>query len=599
MTFIVLKLMLPCTMTANEHDDDDEDDVDMQIVADSFRVVSDPKAWDSMVLTWDRKLAQAGYGDKLLSGEKKLRKQYGALGRLLTMTGLPSAEDPIEKAVASINEPAMVVSDKLRVLAINDVGRKAFAVEQGQTADLKWLENEFRVPFMAIVGARLAITNQNYHVMRTRLSDGGGYAEVFPVALPGVEVPVTAVRELTVQWTAQMDQVLAEAFGLTLAETEIARLVYLHADVGKVAQLRNVHVRSARVQLSKVFEKTGTRTQVELVRLLSLLGMRLAIKPGPNRLQWKDPLGHEEILKRPDGRRLAFSWMGAPKGRPAIFLHGIVNGYHYPEAFEATLRANDVKLYVLSRPGCGNCDANRDVDPCTDHAGTILEFCRMLGLSNLPVAGIHGAVIPIAAAAASQPALFSSILGLGRFLPYSKKRLEKVAATPRALLWLSINAPWAAEIVGRHGWRALVQNGVDWYIERAYGDMPFDFQFTKQAEIAALMRNACAFTFLQDHRIFFDDLAMRKTDIGEFLKTLRVPFHWMLGSADVYGTAGKGGFYDREDIQQFLQLSKFISMENVPDAGELMPYQRPELVAKRICDMVAGTTAQNPPPSSL
>jgi pimeloyl-ACP methyl ester carboxylesterase/DNA-binding CsgD family transcriptional regulator len=564
----------------------DDDDIDMQIVADSYRVVSDIKAWDSMILTWDRKLAQAGYGDKLLSGEQKLRKQYGALGRLLSMTGLPSAEDPIEKAVASVNEPAMVVSDKLRVMAINAAGRKAFAVEQGQIAGLDWLHDAFRVQFVTVAGSRSPSTNQNYHVMRTRIGGGSdGYAEVFPVAMAGVEGSVTAVRELAVQWTSQMDHVLAEAFGLTAAETEIAKLIYLHADAGKVAQARGVHVRSVRAQLGSVFVKTDTHTQVQLVRLLSLLGMRLAAKPGSNGLQWRDPLGREEILLRPDGRRLAYSWMGASKGRPAVFVHGIVNGYLYPDVFEATLKANGVKLYVLSRPGCGNSDADRKLDPCTDHVETLLDFCRMLGLARVLVAGIHAAAIPIAIAAAQRDTPFSSVLAMGRFLPYSQKRFAKIAATPRALLWLANNAPWAAEVVGRHGWRALVQNGVDWYIERAYGDMPFDFKSTKQPEIAALMRNACAFTFLQDHRIFFDDLVLRKADLFSHLPSLRIPMHWMMGAADVYGLAGEEGFYDDEDIQALLHLNNRISMEKVPDAGELMPYQRPALVAQRICEM--------------
>ncbi len=598
MTFIVLKIRLHArdAMTQN-----DEDDIDMQIVADSYRVVSDTKAWDSMILTWDRKLAKAGYGNRLLSGEKSLRKHYGALSTLIAMTGLPSAEDPIDKAVTSVNEPAMVVSDKLRVIAINAAGRQAFGVEQGQIAGLGWLDASYRKPFLAMAGTRNSSSNQSYFVVRTRFKAAiDGYAEVFPVAAVGIEGKVTAVRELSVQWTRQMDHVLAEAFGLTPAECKIAELMYLHADIGKIARQRGVLVRSARVQLSRIFEKTDTRTQAELLRLLSLLGMRLASKPVPGKLHWNDPLAREEIIMRPDGRRLAYSWMGAPKGKPALFVHGIVNGYLYPDAFEVALKAGGVKLYVLSRPGSGNSDADRKIDPCTDHVDTILYFCRTLGLWDMLGVGIHAGVIPLTVAAARPDTPFSGLLAMGRFLPYAPKRFKKIAATPRALLWLASNAPWAADVVGKHGWRSLVQNGVDWYIERAYGDMPFDLKTTKRPEVAALIRNACAFTFLQDHRIFFDDLVLRSTDIGKYLPSLRIPFHWMLGAVDVYGLSGSGAFYDSEDIQSVLKSNAKVTMENVEDAAELMPYQRPEFVAKRICELVGPvlTTRRNLPPSA-
>jgi pimeloyl-ACP methyl ester carboxylesterase/DNA-binding CsgD family transcriptional regulator len=565
----------------------EDDDIDMQIVADSYRVVSDIRGWDTMIASWDLKLAQAGYGDTLLSGEDRLRKHYGALGRLLSMTGLPGAEDPIEKAVSSVNEPAMVVSGQLRVMAINVEGRRGFGVEQGQAVSLDWLHDSFHKQVRDFASARQPQQNQSYFIVRTRIAaNAEGYAEVFPVHVTGIEGRFTAIRELSVRWTPQMDHVLAEAFHLTAAEIEIAKLCYLHADVSKAAHIRGVLVRSVRAQLSSVFHKTETKSQAELLRLLSLLSMRLAIKPQTGRLSWIDPLGREAIIVRPDGRRLAYSWMGAEKGRPIVFVHGIVNGYLYPDSFEATLKEAGIKLYVPSRPGAGNSDADWRLHPCTDHVETLKYFCEALDLTQVPCAGIHAAVIPIAVLASRPDNPFSSILGLGRFLPYSQKRFAKIAATPRALLWLAANAPWAAEIVGRHGWRALVQNGVDWYIERAYGDMPFDYKTTKQPEIAALMRNACAFTFLQDHRIFFDDLVLRKTNIGDYLPSLRLPFHWMMGSADVYGTSGAGGFYDNEDINWLLQHNSRISMEQVADAGELMPYQCPDLVARRMIEMV-------------
>ncbi len=151
MTFIVLKLMLPCTMTANEHDDDDEDDVDMQIVADSFRVVSDVAAWDSLMHASEEKLARAGLGDNFLSGEQRLKNHYSVIRTLLDKVGVPVVDDPVERAVASVGEPAMVLSENFRVIAINPAGRNAFGIEQGQVAHLDWLSGAWHGQFRALV----------------------------------------------------------------------------------------------------------------------------------------------------------------------------------------------------------------------------------------------------------------------------------------------------------------------------------------------------------------------------------------------------------------------------------------------------------------
>lgn len=559
-------------------------DIDLEIIADSFRAISDLESWDRLVATWDRKIATAGFGEGRLAGEKQLKEHYSSIGALLERVGLPSAVDPAEQAVSSVLEPAMAISERLRVVAINKAGREAFGVEQGQVATLDWLRDDDRRALRQFIAQQAGSANQQYSVLRTRWPDGqDGIIEVFPVRVPGVSTTFTVLRELTMRWSGTIDSVLVEAFGLTQAETDIARLLFIHADIAKVAEARGVSVRTTRLQLSNMYAKTETADQVELVRLLVLLGARLADKAGSNALEWRDPLRRERILIRPNGRPLAYSVMGAHNGVPALFVHGIVNGYLYPEEFQATLEAHGVTLYVISRPGAGSSRTDPSLDSLTDHVEAISFLCAELGLKNIAAAAIHASVIPLAAVAARSDNPFRAILAMGRFLPYTARLNAKIAMTPRTLLWLATKAPWAADIVGRHGWRALVQNGVDWYIERAYGDMPFDLTTTRKPEIVPLIRNACAFTFQQGPEIFFDDLRMRSNDISPYVRALDIPFHWMLGGVDVY-TSGAVRFYEQNDIDEFMALNPRITFKSVAQACELMPYQQPALVARRIAE---------------
>ncbi len=327
---------------------DDTSDIDLTLIADSFRAVSDVGAWDNLIASWDRKIAAAGLGENRLAGETQIKEQYKVLASLLERVGLPTARDPLEDAVGSVPEPAMALSQKLRVVAINAAGRAAFNIEQGQFADLSWLESDQHASFRQYAAAPLEGRNGQYSIIRTHWQDGrSGYAELFPVSLAGTSGQFIVVRELTIAWTRAMEAVLIEAFALTNAEVETARNLFSYVDVAKIADARGVNIRTARLQLSSIFGKTNTASQADLVRLLVLLAARLSAKDGQRRLHWSDPLGNERHIVRPDGRKLAYTWMGDPDGRPALFVPGIVNGYLYPPEFENTLRAKRVKLYVI------------------------------------------------------------------------------------------------------------------------------------------------------------------------------------------------------------------------------------------------------------
>ncbi len=518
--------------------DSPDNDADLQIVADSFRVVSDSSAWDKLVLSWDNKVALAGYGQNLLKNEQALQAHYSVVSNLLRKIGLPTAQDPIDSKVAAVKEPAMVVSSTHRVVAVNAAGRETFGVAQGQSATLGWLSPGDRDAFRDCISAPRQMPNHHYRIFQTLSADSEpGFAEVYPIEVPGIDGQFSAVRELAMCWAPRMDNILSEAFALTRAEVDIARLLFLHADVDRIARTRSVGAGTVRLQLSQIFVKTETRSQVELIRLLVLLSSRLSDKVKNEPLIWSDPFEREKILKRKDGRRLAYSWLGDPAGTPALFLPGIANGYLYPDDFAATLKRRGVKLYVMTRPGSGNSDADPSLTALQDHVGSVLHLCRTLNLQNVTAVGIHAGVIPLTAIAALPDNPFSAIVAIGRFLPPDDKYFLRIAKTPRTLLWLTFNAPWATEIIGQLAWRNILQHGADWYVERAYRDMPFDYATAKQGEISSLLRNACAYTFLQGHQIFFNDMSLRRNDVRDYLPKLKIPFHWLLGAVDVYGTS--------------------------------------------------------------
>jgi hypothetical protein len=279
--------------------------------------------------------------------------------------------------------------------------------------------------------------------------------------------------------------------------------------------------------------------------------------------------------------------MGDPLGQPAIMLHGIVDGYLYPPQFENRIQAAGIKLYFPHRPGCGGSARNSQIDLATDIERSLLALCQEEGLSAVPIITVSATTIPVIRMAAADESPFSLILATGRFLPFSKARLLRMAPKTRAFAWAACNAPWLARGMGKLGYRILIEQGVDWFIEQSLGMLPFDRATAYQTEILPLIRNACSFTFLNGPEPFFDDFAMRSISVSDFAPEIKIPVHWMLGSVHIYEGRGKVDDLDsEEDIAEFIKLNPLISFERVNDAGFLMTYQKPELIADRLVQLM-------------
>jgi hypothetical protein len=215
---------------------------------------------------------------------------------------------------------------------------------------------------------------------------------------------------------------------------------------------------------------------------------------------------------------------------------------------------------------------------------SIRFFCDKMGLQGVPAVGIHTINVPLIHMAAEQDCPFSEVVAVGRFLSVAGHYYRKVPAMPRALLWLATNKPWAAEIVGRQGWRSLAANGVDWYINRAYGDMPFDHEFLRSPDISAMVRDACAYTFKQSHTPFLDDFVVRQIDVRPLLPKLKVDLHWLIGAVEVYAKDKRpGSFYDEADLDQMEAANPKLRIQRVEKAAELIAYQQPDIVADAMC----------------
>lgn len=142
------------------------------------------------------------------------------------------------------------------------------------------------------------------------------------------------------------------------------------------------------------------------------------------------------------------------------------------------------------------------------------------------------------------------------------------------MLQLAGSAPWVAELMAKSGHRMMRQHGLDWYLERAFRSNPVNQVTLRNPDWTALIRNACEHALKQGHVTFVRELQLTHHPIEAALRTLAMPMLY-LAPLDDPGI-------DLDACRALGTLNPRITVEAVPDAAELILYQRSGLVLDRI-----------------
>jgi hypothetical protein len=142
------------------------------------------------------------------------------------------------------------------------------------------------------------------------------------------------------------------------------------------------------------------------------------------------------------------------------------------------------------------------------------------------------------------------------------------------MLQLAGSTPWVVELLAKSGHRMMRQHGLDWYLDRAYRNTPINQQTVRNPDWSALIRNACEHLLKQGHVTFVRELQMSRHPLAALLRALPIPMRYMapLGDPGV----------DPASCRQLERANPMLTVEPVADAGELVFYQRSDLILDRI-----------------
>ncbi len=558
-------------------------ELDLDIISDTFRAFVDQAAVDSLIELWNQKLnaldTDANQFERHFSDGffRQMDLAADTLDRLETQV----FEDPIERVVAEVAGPAVVINPDLRVASVNAKGEWSFGSSPGTFLSLDCFSPESRVDLDAVL--RSAKKSGNFgqaivQVLDRATGEPAFRAEAFLLKVSNKDGFYIVIRSLELSWSPEVSATLSQAFDLTEAEIEVARQFFEYCDIAEVAARRGVSVHTVRTQMKTILSKTGATSQAELVRLFSMVTSRQMLRNRGLISKWQDPLGREKILLSDTGRAIAWTWMGARDGTPAVFLRGMAMGYLLPESAEKMLKQAGIKLLIPSRPGYGNSSLHPDLPVLEDNRLMLREFLDGMGVKGCVGIGLSDGIIPLLAQQDKDPTTFRALISVGFNGCLNRAAFRKLPVPQATLLRLARTAPGLLELIARIGQRMVTRYGVDWYLDRAHASTPLDLKICRNPATATLVRDACSHMIVQGTRTFVRDMQMFHAPVDGAIDRLTIPMLSMVPTED--------GLFDLEEYQQLERRNSRVTVLPVPETADLLIYQKTEFIIGRIIEII-------------
>ncbi|MFC4290992.1 alpha/beta fold hydrolase [Sphingorhabdus arenilitoris] len=554
--------------------------IDLDILEAAFRSVTDASAFDDMVDAWESRFATMRASSDGKNNDAALSERLAVVSQIFESMKDPAEQaDPIEHIVSYAKSAAFVSTSSGEIISANDAAKNWFDASVGGRLTTDWLECSARNEFETVRKSCTGKSNRRHAILRISAENGeAALAEIYILSIPSYKEGLLVVRLLELSWDDSVSALLEEAFDLTPAEVEISRLLLLHRDTAQIAEIRGGSVLTVRTQLRSIFDKTGTVSQVDLVRLLSMICARFEQQKPAIKAGWRDPLEREEHFFDTDGRKICFSWMGKQGGIPAIMVHGTAAGHLLPYASQQILAERGIQLFSIIRPGFGNSDPAPLPDPLNSAARAIGALQNHLGLKQCVAVAISSGAIPLIRYASQNRAAISHILCIGGFLPLHRPSdLSHLPKYQRVIFKMAALSPWASEIYFKAGYQQIRKYGVEWYLRRLHSESPCDLAVLDDVNNLPLIRAGAELQFAQGTAALVNEIRMIAADWDGDLTDEKPGITILHGAHD--------RFYPAHKVAALAAGFPHISVEILEECGELIAFQRPDLVAKKIADL--------------
>lgn len=239
------------------------------------------------------------------------------------------------------------------------------------------------------------------------------------------------------------------------------------------------------------------------------------------------------FLNLRDGRRLAYSELGDPKGIPIIHHHGMPGSRLEHEAEPDLYRSLGVRLITPDRPGYGLSDPSPN-RLLRDWPIDVAELADSLGIAKFGILGLSGGGIYALACAAAIPDRLTDVVVTGCPGPMQRPgALAGMRFLTRAGVVLGAHAPWLLD-AGARVVSPLVRRFPSFFVDHFNnGVPPADRQWLSMPSVNRGAAETLREALRPGVRGYVQDIRVLATPWGFDLGDIHAPVHLWHGDQDL------------------------------------------------------------------
>lgn len=474
----------------------------------------DPQRYDELMHRWkahlDAAVAEAGVaeaGMETIADADEIERHFHRAFMILERLGRPNGESlSLDALVKSEERPAMLVDRAGRIAAVNDRAFELLGVSAGGTiAELSLEASGPGNIRQALALMEDAPTGRLLTLTRIQLPRDGSTPIV---ALSRARSddraePIALLSIADINWSDRIGEMLKDVFGLTTAECDIARGVIAGLSAEQIAVARRRSDQTVRTQIKSLLRKLELRNQAELIRMIAALMQVDVAAEAPAHPGEPQQRSFTAII-RDDGRLLDVMTIGPDCGRPAIFVHGMMDGRELTAEMQDGLAARDIRLICPARPNFGRSAPDGPPDGAAARfADDIAAIMDHFGIASCPLMGFGAGAVYTFAAAARLGGRVSHVVNVSGGVPIIDTA-QFATMTPRQQIIARTArfAPRLLPLILRAGIALLDSGGDRAFLDALYRSAPVDHNVALRPDIFRLLRNGYRFTVSQGHRAF-------------------------------------------------------------------------------------------------
>ncbi|GAA3869375.1 helix-turn-helix transcriptional regulator [Celeribacter arenosi] len=548
-----------------------------------YDVALDPERYETLLDKWESAVrplrAQADFSAPRLLDDPMIAGHFHRAGEFLDRIDVGRDGDGIQGILAPFGKvSAFVLDDCLKVRAANSAATERLSLGvNSKLTDLAVNYEDIKA-IGGTVRSLLASTGQDTAVLRVRSLTRGHFVVLrLQRCQTAGGVPLVLAASSEVGWPEGFNDILRRAFSLTGAETGVVKSLVECCSVSDIAVQRGRSIDTVRAQIKSILSKTETHSQVELVRLalsvMDMANLTLDTQVEP-RLVSKGNGSLESIpfqsITTPDGRRLDYLILGAPKGIPILFLpldYGLVR---WPASAEAEAAKRGWRVIVPVRAGYGQSDMIAKAENFDDAmVEDVLQILETEKVERCPIISMGSDSFYGMQLALRRPDMFTALIACAGVLPMTRReQFERMEKWHRFILAGAKYTPHLLPFMVKAGFLLARKIGKRGFVHAVYGSSPADVETFENPEVFESMvtgSEVALSTTHSAHESFSRMLLGRQNgDWSADVDALkgRLPVIFMNGTDDPQ--------VPRESLQEFEIDHDWIDYRVYEDAGQLI-----------------------------